>query len=260
MKINSCFVLALLLLVSCTLADEKPKNETTNREAEGATDKVEPAYGGGNWGGGGGGGGGGCSHGCCYHGRYGCQRCCSSPEEAKAYADINKAEPAGGGGGGNWGGGGGGSWGGGGGGGCRHGCCSYGSYGCQRCCFSPEEANAYAEYQNQVGPAGGGGGGSWGGGGGGGGCRHGCCYKGRYGCERCCFSPEEANAYMDKNMAEPAVGGGGGNWGGGGGGSWGGGGGGGCRHGCCSYGRYGCQRCCLSPEEAKAYAEKQGHP
>ncbi|KAI3786376.1 hypothetical protein L1987_40007 [Smallanthus sonchifolius] len=88
MKINLFLVFSLLLLVSYALAVE------TTTEAKGGTDKVEPAAGGnwgggggGNWGGGGGGGGGGCRHGCCYQGRYGCQRCCSSLEEAKAFAE-----------------------------------------------------------------------------------------------------------------------------------------------------------------------------
>ncbi|XP_076886289.1 uncharacterized protein LOC143536106 [Bidens hawaiensis] len=110
--------------------------------------KVEPAGGGGgggNWGGGSGGGGGhwgggGCHYGCCGRGPYGCQRCCHSLEEAKALVEKQtKVEPAGGDGGGNWGGGGGG--------GCHYGCCSRGTYGCQRCCHSLEEAKALVEKQ-----------------------------------------------------------------------------------------------------------------
>ncbi|KAK1423981.1 hypothetical protein QVD17_19292 [Tagetes erecta] len=96
MKINSCLVFALLLLlVTYTLADETLQHEAATQKAKGARDKVEPTYnggGGGHWGGGGGGGhwgggGGGCHHGCCYKGPYGCKSCCSSAEEAKAYAE-----------------------------------------------------------------------------------------------------------------------------------------------------------------------------
>ncbi|KAI3769582.1 hypothetical protein L6452_00691 [Arctium lappa] len=82
MKINSCLVFALLLLlVSCTLALETSQQETiTDQKAK------EAAYGGGNYGGGGGGWG--CRHGCCYQGyRGGCAKCCASPEEAKAFAE-----------------------------------------------------------------------------------------------------------------------------------------------------------------------------
>ncbi|XP_024968555.1 late embryogenesis abundant protein M17-like [Cynara cardunculus var. scolymus] len=76
MKINSCLLFALLLLlVSCTLAVETSQQETTTEQKP-----EEAAYGGG--------GGWGCRHGCCYHGyRGGCARCCSSPEEAKAFAE-----------------------------------------------------------------------------------------------------------------------------------------------------------------------------
>ncbi|KAI3753427.1 hypothetical protein L2E82_25479 [Cichorium intybus] len=227
--------------------------EATKVEAKGDEGKYGVNYGGGggggNYGGGGGGWGGGCRHGCCYRGHGGsCNKCCASPEEAKAFvgnqaeakeaADTHMVEAKGdetkygvnyGGGGGNYGGGG-------------------GNYG--------------------------GGGGGWGGGGGG--CRHGCCYRGHGGsCNRCCASQEEAKAFVENQGAakEDAdahkveakgdegkygvnYGGGGGNYGGGGGG-W----GGGCRHGCCYRGYGGnCNKCCSSPEEAKAIAENQSHP
>ncbi|KAI3753428.1 hypothetical protein L2E82_25480 [Cichorium intybus] len=361
MKINSCLLFALLvLLLSYALAVNISKQETTTGKAKDAdANKVEAkgdegkygvnygggggnyGGGGGNYGGGGGGWGGGCRHGCCYRGHGGsCNRCCVSPEEAKAFvenqgaakedANAYKVEAkgdegnygvnyGGGGGGGNYGGGGGNYGGGGGGwgGGCRHGCCYRGHGGsCNRCCASAEEAKAFVgnpaeakdaagthkveakgeetKYGVNYGGGGGnygggggnygGGGGNYGGGGGGwgGGCRHGCCYRGHGGsCNRCCASPEEAKAFVEnqgaaKEDANAQVeakgeegnygvnyGGGGGNYGGGGGNYGGGGGGwgGGCRHGCCYRGYGGnCNKCCSSPEEAKAVAENQSHP
>nr|XP_043620065.1 glycine-rich protein 3 short isoform-like [Erigeron canadensis] len=78
--------------------------------------------------------------------------------------------------------------------------------------------------------------------------------------------PEEASKAEAYGGGGGNYGGGGGNYGGGGGNYGGGGGGGGgwgCRYGCCYRGRWGggCARCCASPEEAKAFAEKQvDHP
>ncbi|KAL7593738.1 hypothetical protein Lser_V15G34846 [Lactuca serriola] len=311
MKTNSylLFALIVIVLLSSTFADDISKQETTPQTKEAAdAHKVEAKEdgekygvnyggGGGNNGGGGSGWGGGCHHGCCYQGHGGsCNRCCTSPEEAKAFAenqakskkavDAHKVEAKGddgqyginyGGGGGNYGGGGGGGgsgWGG----GCRHGCCQgYGGR-CNRCCTSPEEAKASLLKKEANGDEGkygvnyGGGGGNYGGGGGnyggggsgwGGGCRHGCCqgYGGR--CNRCCTSPEEAKAFYvnieangDEGKYGVNYGGGGGNYGGGGSG-W----GGGCHHGCCNQGHGGsCNRCCSSPEESKAFKESQSRP
>ncbi|XP_071726022.1 uncharacterized protein [Rutidosis leptorrhynchoides] len=69
-------------------------------------------------------------------------------ENVKGPEDASKVGAYGGG-GSNYGGGGGGSWGGGGY-GCRHGCCYRGYYhgGCPKCCYSPEEAKAFAAQVN----------------------------------------------------------------------------------------------------------------
>ncbi|GJT70252.1 hypothetical protein Tco_1029538 [Tanacetum coccineum] len=98
MKINSCLLFALLLLVvSYALAVETSPHETTTQGTKGDANKVEPNYGGGgggggsNWGGGGGGHGGGsygCRHGCCYGGSYGCSKCCASLQEAQEFAEF----------------------------------------------------------------------------------------------------------------------------------------------------------------------------
>ncbi|XP_022033443.1 glycine-rich protein 3 short isoform-like [Helianthus annuus] len=101
MKINSCFAFAfLLLLVSYALAVEASQHETMSQKAKAVRDKVEPAdHGGGSWNGGGchgpgcgGGGGHNCYHGCCNHGYHGCNECCHSAEEAKAFAE-KQAQP-----------------------------------------------------------------------------------------------------------------------------------------------------------------------
>ncbi|KAL4555415.1 hypothetical protein LXL04_038033 [Taraxacum kok-saghyz] len=258
MKINSYLLFALLvILFSYTLAVDVSKQETTtDKKAKEPADalKVEAKadegkygvnYGGGGGGsgwGGGGGGGGGCRHGCCYRGYGGsCNRCCTSPEEAKAFsekqaqakeaADTHNVEVKGAEGqyGVNYGGGGGGGgsgWGGGGGGGCLHGCC-YRGYGgsCNRCCNSPEEAKAFSENQAQA---------------------------------KVAADTQNVEAKGDEGQYGVNYGGGGGNNGGGGSGWGGGGGGGGCRHGCCYRGYGGsCNRCCTSPEEAKAVAENK---
>eukprot|EP01018_Ginkgo_biloba_P021666 Gb_24511 [translate_table: standard] len=62
-----------------------------------------------------------------------------------------------------------------------------------------------------------------------GGCKYGCCYKGRYGCKRCCSYEGEVVDGEEKAFGR-------------------------CKYGCCHKGHFHCRRCCRNLGEAEEEA------